>query len=120
MKAPTLQELESTLKLIEEEINKTLDSEYGTNDVRDKGHECGTGSCVMYLDRRKPLYKFFASIPYDPYSFFISIYDKQVSINLRNIGINQSYVMKRTAYDLAVKKLREVYEWEVYNDVRVD
>ncbi len=62
MKVPTLYELEEVLKEIEGEVNEALDKEYGT-DPPIEGHASGIGSSVMYLDRRKPLYKFLASIP---------------------------------------------------------
>lgn len=88
---------------------------------KDYGDSAAKGSTVMYPDRRKPLYKFLNSIPYDPQKFYIvSVYDRDVQISLRNLNTGQFYTLKRAAYEYVVKKLREVYGWEIYCNVDLD
>ncbi len=128
MVVPSLSEFEQTLYEISIEANAAIEPIY--NDavakglVYEDGHMkdvCSTGGCVMYLDRRRPLYKFLKSIPYDPEKFyFISDYAGNVSIHLRNIFSGQSYKLNKAAYDVVVEKLRIHYNWEIYNDVRVN
>jgi hypothetical protein len=79
------------------------------------------GSTVMHLNKKSALFKFLSNINYNPEQFyFISIYDNKVSIVLRNMGEGQSYIPKKAAYDIIVKELIEKYNWDIYNDVRVD
>ncbi len=77
MIVPTLAEFEQTLYEISVEANTAIEKIY--NDAVSKGSVdengrmkdgCSIGSCVMHLDRRKPLYKFLSSIPYDPEKFY--------------------------------------------------
>ena len=128
MIVPTIAEFEQTLYEISVEANTAVEQAY--NDAISKGYvdekgemkdSCSVGSCVMHLDRRKPLYKFLNSIPYDPEKFyFITIYGQRVSITFRNIYAGQSYKLKNAAYDVVVERLRVHFEWEIYNDVKVD
>ena len=128
MIVPTIAEFEQTLYEISVEANTAVEQAY--NDAISKGYvdekgemkdSCSVGSCVMHLDRRKPLYKFLNSIPYDPEKFyFVSIYDGSVSICLRSIRSGQSYTLNRAAYDVVVENLRTKYGWEIYNNVRLD
>lgn len=128
MIVPMLDEFEQTLYEISVEANAAIENVY--NDAVSKGYvddkgemkdSCSVGSCVMYLDRRKPLYKFLNSIPDDPEKFyFITIYGQSVSITFRNIYAGQSYKLKSAAYDVVVDRLRANFKWEIYNDVKVD
>lgn len=128
MVVPSLSEFEQTLYEISVEANAAIEPIYNnalSKGLVDKGGHmkdiCSTGGCVMHLDRRKPLYKFLKSIPYDPEKFyFISDHAGNVSICLRNISSGQSYKLNRAAYDVVVEKLRIHYNWEVFNDVRVN
>jgi hypothetical protein len=36
------------------------------------------------------------------------------------MGEGQIYILKKAAYDIIVKELIEKYNWDIYNDVRVD
>ena len=79
------------------------------------------GSTVLYLDRRKPLYKFFASIPYDPEKFyFVMVHDREVSITVRNVKAGQSYLLNHAAYSIIADRLNQEYGWEVYNSVGIN
>ena len=128
MKIPTLIEFQNILYEISQEVvvevnrvydeDKKKDNLFGDGKVIDSS---SVGSTIMYLDGRKPLFKFFNSIQYDPLSFyFVSIYESKVSITLRNINTGSFYTLNRLAYDIVVEKLKNHFGWEVYNDVRVD
>ncbi len=128
MIVPTLAEFEQTLYEISVEANTAIEPIYkdavSKGNVDGKGQikdSCSVGSCVMYLDRRKPLYKFLSSIPYDPEKFyFVQDDGGRISICLRNIHSGQSYDLNHAAYATVVLKLRANYNWEIYNDVKVD
>ena len=126
---PSLEEFELTLLEISQiasaEVNRIFDIEKANGNIENgyhiKGDSSATGSAVLYLKKRSLLYKFFNSIPYTVDRFyFISIYDSQVSIVLRNIKVGQSYNLKQAAYEIVVDLLRIKYNWEIYNDVTLD
>lgn len=126
---PSLEEFELTLSEISQiasaEVNRIFDIENDKGNIENgyhiKGDSSATGSAVLYLKKRSLLYKFFNSIPYTVDRFyFISIYDSQVSIVLRNINVGQSYNLKQAAYEIVIDLLRIKYNWEIYNDVKLD
>lgn len=128
MNVPNLTEFERGLLQISQEAAEVVAGIY--SEAKEKGYVSkdgqmngvsGIGSCIMYLDRRKPLYKFFAAINYDPNKFyFITIYGNQVRIDFRNLNNGQSYVLSKAAYDVITNRLRETYGWEIYNNVNID
>ena len=128
MIVPTLVEFEQTLYEISVEaeaaIVKAYNEAVANGYVDEKGEmkdSCSVGRCVMHPDRRKPLYKFLSSIPYDPEKFyFVQDDGGRISICLRNIHSGQSYDLNHAAYATVVLKLRAHYNWEIYNDVKVD
>lgn len=123
---PTLQEFEFTLfeisQLASAEVNRIFEMENAKGNVENgyhiKGDSCAHGSTVLYLKKRSLLFKFFNSIPYTVDGFyFISIYDSQVRISLRNINYGQSYDLMRAAYEIVVDQLKKKYNWEIYCNV---
>jgi len=128
MKIPTLIEFQAVLYEISQEVAVEVTRVYNEDKKKDNFFGTGkvivsssVGSTVMYLDKRKPLFKFLNSIEYDPLSFyFVFIYDSKVSITLRNINTGQYYTLNKLAYDMVVEKLKDRFGWEIYNDVRID
>jgi len=128
MLIPNLEDFEKTLFEIANEaellVNKLYNEAKERGEVLEDGnmrHEFSIGSTLIYLDKRKPLYKFLTSLIDDPNKFYsIFIFDRKASISLRNIRTWQSYILNDAAYDLVAKRLKEAYGWEVFNNVRVD
>ena len=126
---PSLEDFELTLfeisQIASAEVNRIFDIENAKGKIENgyhiKGDSSATGSAVLHLKKRSLLYKFFNSIPYTVDRFyFISIYDSQVSIVLRNIKVGQSYNLKQAAYEIVVDLLIKKYNWEIYNDVNLN
>lgn len=128
MNVPTLQEFEETLFKISQSAAQVANEIYQKEKEKGNLYTDGqmrdvssTGSTVMYLDRRKPLYKWFNTIAYDPAKFhFIFVNGNRVSINLRNLNTGQSYTLNRAAYEVVANSLKSIYGWEVYNNVDIN
>jgi hypothetical protein len=52
--------------------------------------------------------------------YFVFVNGQRVSIDIRNLNSSQSYTLNRAAYELIVKRLREIYSWGIYNDVAIN
>jgi hypothetical protein len=124
---PTLEEFEKALFEIAEEaslvVKQIYEQEKKKGNVDETGwlnDECGSGSSVLYLKKRSALYKWLNSIPYNPEKFyFILVFDDEIHIALRNLSINQSFILHDAAYQIITDRLKEKFGWEIYNKVRV-
>ncbi|MEO6670435.1 MAG: hypothetical protein ABIN36_13215 [Ferruginibacter sp.] len=128
MITPSLTEFHKVL------FEASLEADRVANEVYEKAKErgeltingemrdgCSIGSTIMYLDKRKPLFKFFANLRNEPQDFYgIHLSDRELRISLRNIRLRQSYTMHRAVYDVIVTRLREAFGWEIYNNVNPD
>jgi hypothetical protein len=125
---PTLQDFEHSLLEISKEVSAAVSALYNEAKEDGKVHPngymidaCAIGSTVMYLDRRRALYKFFAKLDKTPSDFYlVSVYDNQIRMSLRIDNVGQSYTLRYAANEILANRLREIYGWEIYNDVRVD
>jgi hypothetical protein len=125
---PTLEEFEKALYEISNDANLVVKQLY--EEERKKGNvdetgwlidECGSGSSVLYLKKRSPLYKWLNSIPYNPDKFyFILVFDDEIHIALRNLSTNQSFMLHDAAYQIVTDRLKEKFGWEIYKRVRVN
>lgn len=128
MVVPSLYEFEEALFFISREANARVmdiyNKEKAAGNITPDGlvnDACCIGSTIMYLDRRKPLYKFLSSIPEDPQKFyFVMDHGKSVSISLRDLYFGQSYTLRSAAYQVVADRLKEKFDWEIFNNVNID
>jgi hypothetical protein len=85
------------------------------------GSACGRGSAIMILKKRSPLYKFFKEMMVHPDHFYsVYISGNTVSLSIFNMTDNVSYLPMYAAYGIVVKRLKEKYNWQIYNTVDLD
>lgn len=123
----SIEEFNSAIKAIDEKIGTALDAKWpdfvtriGIDSEGNLKGPCAIGSCVIYADGRSSLGRFLKALcTFESEDFRVYENGHAISISLKSLSFQQ-YLPKKFGYSILVEELRELYGWEIFNDVRLD